>query len=240
MASPEHLRVQAERENGPVYEPPETIARGDGVLGELALRRRSGDQPVYELIVNGVFLMDSAETSTERLLAEEVLRRSPQPRRVLVGGLGLGYTVRALLDDPRVERIDVIEIEPLLVEWLRADLVPGTAAIVHDDRVHVTTQDIATFLATTEPATYDAALLDVDNGPDFLVHDSNAAVYQPGVLSSAVRAVRSGGMVAVWSAAPSTELAARLAALGARIEHVMAEVARAERRLTYHLYLAHL
>ncbi|MGH3680585.1 MAG: hypothetical protein ACRDT2_10100, partial [Natronosporangium sp.] len=74
---------------------PETLARADGVLGEVVLRRRPG--PVYELIVNGVFLMDTTETSTEQLLAELVLAHRPAPRRVLVAGLGLGCTLAALL-----------------------------------------------------------------------------------------------------------------------------------------------
>ena len=223
-----------------MYEPPETIARGDGVLGELVLRRRSADPPVYELIVNGVFLMDSAETATERLLSEAVLRRSVEPRRVLVGGLGLGYTLQALLDDRRVEWIDVIEIESLLVDWWRADLVPGVAALLSDKRVHVTIDDVAASLAAAEPASYDAALLDVDNGPDFLVHQRNATVYQADVLSSAARAVRPGGILAVWSAAPAAALAARLAAVAARVEEVTADVVREGRPLTYHLYLAHI
>ena len=89
--------------------PPETIARADGVAGEVVLRRRAAEnapepapETVYELIVNGVFLMDTADVSTERLLADAVLDRHGAPRRVLVGGLGLGVTVHALLADIRV------------------------------------------------------------------------------------------------------------------------------------------
>jgi spermidine synthase len=221
-----------------MYDPPTTLARGDGQLGELVLRRRGGTPPVYELIVNGVFLMDTAETSTERLLADEVLQRCRASRHVLVGGLGLGYTLRALLADQRIERIDVIEIEPLLVDWLRADLVPGTAAIVSDQRVTVTIGDVAGALADAAPASYDAALLDVDNGPDFLVHERNATVYQEGVLSAAGRALRPGGILAVWSAAPSASLSERLAATVGPVEEVIADVTRDGRATSYYLYLA--
>ena len=221
-----------------MYEVPETLARGDGTLGELVLRRRSGTPPVYELIVNGVFLMDTAETSTERLLADVVLQRSAEPRRILVGGLGLGYTVRALLDDQRVECIDVVEIEPLLVGWLRADTVPGAAAVLADQRVHVAIGDLAASLAMAEPATYDAVLLDVDNGPDFLVHGRNASVYQQGGLAAAARVLRPGGMLAVWSAAPSVSLSIRMAAVVGPVTHVTADVPRDRRPLTYHVYLA--
>ena len=221
-----------------MYDPPTTLARGDGQLGELVLRRRGGTPPVYELVVNGVFLMDTAETSTERLLADAVLQRSRAPRRALVGGLGLGYTVKALLADQRIERIEVIEIEPLLVDWLRADLVPGTAAILSDQRVRVAIGNVASVFADVAPASYDVALLDVDNGPDFLVHERNATVYQEGILSAAGRALRPGGILAVWSAAPSASLAERLAATVGPVEVVTVDVTRDGRALSYYLYLA--
>ena len=223
---------------GRMYEPPETLARGDGNLGELVLRRRSGTPPVYELIVNGVFLMDTAETSTERLLAEAVLQRSRDPRRVLIGGLGLGYTVGALLEDPRVERIDVVEIEPLLADWLRAGLVPGAAAVLGDERVHLAIGDVVASLATAEPASCDAVLLDVDNGPDFLVHGRNATVYEEGGLGAAARVLRPGGMLAVWSASSAESLSARMAAVVGPVEHVTRAVNRDGRPMTYHLYVA--
>jgi spermidine synthase len=156
----------------------------------------------------------------------------------VVGGLGLGYTVKALLADQRIERVDVIEIEPLLVDWLRADLVPGTAAILSDRRVRVTIGDVAGTFADAAPGSYDVALLDVDNGPDFLVHERNATVYQEGVLSAAGRALRPGGILAVWSAAPSESLSERLAATVGPVEEVTAAVTRGGRALSYSLYLA--
>ena len=160
----------------------ETLARADGVTGELTLRRRVAADPrvdpVYELIVDGVFLMDTAETSTERLLADAVLDRLAVPRRILVGGMGLGVTLAALLTDVRVDRVDVVEIEPLLVRWLRAGLVPPVDAVLADPRVHVTVADISDVLRDVVINTYDGVLLDVDNGPDFLVRAANAAVYR--------------------------------------------------------------
>lgn len=225
-------------ENGQVYEPPETLARGAGRLGELILRQRAGSPPVYELIVNGVFLMDTAETSTERLLAEAMIWRSEAPHRVLVGGLGLGFTVRALLTDPRIDRIDVVEIEPLLIQWLREDLVPGVRAVVDDRRVEVTIGDVVEVLAAAEPNSYDAVLLDVDNGPDFLVHERNAAVYQTYALSLAARALRPNGTLAVWSASQSEPLSTRMAAVVGPVDKVTADVVREGRPMTYHVYLA--
>jgi spermidine synthase len=221
-----------------VYEPPEVLARADGVHGELALRRRSGDVPVYELIVNGVFLMDTAETSTERLLAEELLHRHPAPRHVLVGGLGLGFTVAALLADRRVEQVTVVEIEPVLVNWLRAGLVPVAPDVVADPRVRLMVADIRDALAGAAPESHDAILLDVDNGPDFLVHGANAAVYQVPAVGAAAAALRPGGVLAVWSAAPADSLRQVLAETVGPCAEVTADVVRDGRPLTYHLYFA--
>ncbi|HEX6194910.1 MAG TPA: hypothetical protein VFZ37_03305 [Jiangellaceae bacterium] len=212
---------------------PEVIARGDGVLGEVALRRR-GD--VYELIVNGVFLMDTVETSTEERLAQAVLDRHAKPRRILVGGLGLGFTTAALLRDPRVERIDVVEIEPLLVEWLRAGLVPDVADMLRDPRIHVHVSDIRDVLGNG--ATYDAILLDVDNGPGFLAHDRNAEVYERPVLESAAGMLVRDGLLAVWSSHRSDGLRDRLTAVCGRCDGISLEVVRDGRPLSYYLYLA--
>ncbi len=221
---------------------PETLARAEGVSGELTLRRRveteAGLDAVFELIVNGVFLMDTAETSTERMLADEVLERLAAPRRILVAGLGLGVTLGCLLTDVRVDRVDVVEVEALLVEWLRAGLVPGADAVLADPRVHVTVADVRDVLRNAVAGTYDAVVLDVDNGPDFLVRAANAAIYQPASVRDVATALAPGGVVAVWSAAPSPALETTLAEVVGRCEEVGRTVERNGRSATYHLYLA--
>lgn len=213
---------------------PETLARADGVLGEVALRRRPG--PVYELIVNGVFLMDTTETSTEQLLGELVLAHRPTPRRVLVAGLGLGCTLAALVADPRPEHVDVVEIEPLLVQWLRAGLVPAAGRALADPRVRVRVADVRDALQDAGP--YDAIVLDVDNGPGFLVHDRNAGVYSEPVLAATGRALAPGGLLLVWSADPAPELAATLDGAVGPVEHLVRWITREGRKLDYHIYLA--
>lgn len=220
--------------------PPKVVARGEGVGGEIALRRRYVDAgaDVIELIVNGVFLMDSAETSTERLLAVALLERHATPRRVLVGGLGLGFTLEALLTDPRVEQVHVVELEPLLVQWLQAGLVPGADAILADPRVQLTVGDIHTALRAAPKGRFDGILLDVDNGPGFLVRDANAAVYRPPSLRAAARALAPGGLLTVWSAAPSDTLAVDLADSIGEVEQIVRTVPREGREVDYHIYLA--
>ncbi|HMG31576.1 MAG TPA: hypothetical protein VK585_15805 [Jiangellaceae bacterium] len=221
---------------------PETLARAEGVSGELTLRRRDGTEAgldaVFELIVNGVFLMDTAETSTERMLAEQVLERLAAPRRILVGGLGLGVTLGRLLTDVRVDRVDVVEVEALLVEWLRAGLVPGADAVLADPRVHVTVADVRDVLRHAVAGTYDGVVLDVDNGPDFLVRAANAAVYRPASVRDVTTALAPGGVVAVWSAAPSAALETTLAEVVGRCQEVVRTVERNGRSVTYHIYLA--
>lgn len=213
---------------------PEVIARGDGVLGEIALRRR-GD--VFELIINGVFAMDTAETSTEEMLAQAVLDRHAAPRRVLVGGLGLGFTTAELVRDPRVERIDVVEIEPLLVDWLRAGLVPETTAALEDPCVDVRVTDIRDALARADPV-YDAIVLDVDNGPGFLVSDHNAPIYEPPALAAAATAMAPSGLLAVWTSHESPELRRALATVYGSVAGTPVEIERDGRHLTYFLYTA--
>jgi spermidine synthase len=219
---------------------PETLARAEGVTGELTLRRRvaAGVDAIYELIVNGVFLMDTAETSTERLLADAVLDRLAVPRRILVGGLGLGVTLAELLTDVRVDRVDVVEIEPLLVRWLRSGLVPPVDAALADPRVHVTVADIRDVLRDVGISTFDGVLLDVDNGPDFLVRAANAAVYRRASMRDVASALVPGGVLAVWSAARSSDLATTMADEIGPCEEVVRTVERDGQPMTYDVYLA--
>lgn len=223
--------------------PPQVLARRDSGRGEVVLRRRSRgdglDGDVYELIANGVFLMDTVDTSTEAMLATERLARvCGGDLRVLVGGLGLGFTLAAVLDDERVGRVDVVELEGVLVGWLRAGLVPGAARSLADPRVRVHIGDVADVAPALPDASVDAVLLDVDNGPTFLVHQGNEAVYAAPFLSEVGRCLRPGGVLAMWSSEPSPTLAGVLAETVGPCEQVLAQVHRDGHELTYALYLA--
>jgi spermidine synthase len=179
------------------------VARAVSSRGELVLRRREDE--ALELRVNGVFVMDDRETSSERLLASAALEAVRRPDRVLVGGLGLGYTVRALLTDPRVGQVIVAEIEPELVSWMRSGLVPS---ILDDPRVGVVVGDVRAIVNDLPAASVDAILLDVDNGPDFLVYNENSAIYTSDFLATCRVKLRAGGVLTVWSSSSSAELEA--------------------------------
>ncbi|WP_427889402.1 MnmC family methyltransferase [Kribbella sp. GL6] len=177
------------------------LARATSERGELVLRHR--EDGALELRVNGVFVMDDQETSSEELLAAAALATVRHPDRVLVGGLGLGYTVRALLADERLGEVMVAEIEPDLVAWMRAGLVPS---VLDDPRVAVVVGDVRAVVADLPGASVDAILLDVDNGPDFLVYNENSAIYTSDFLTTCHAKLRPGGVLTVWSSAASPAL----------------------------------
>jgi spermidine synthase len=216
------------------------IARAESERGELVLReRRPVDGPSsLELRVNGVFVMDNVEVSTERALAREALDLVADPRAVIVGGLGLGFTMHEVLADSRVELCSVVEIEQALVDWMRDGTVPDGPALLADERVNVVVADVAVALAEARPGTYDLILLDVDNGPGNLVHAGNASLYEPPALESACSALRPGGALVVWSAAEAPELEASMRDVFDEVEARAHEVKLQERDEHYWLYVA--
>lgn len=174
-----------------------------GDMDEVVVRRRADG--ATELRVNGVFVMDDLETSSERALAAHVLDSGG--RDVLVGGLGLGYTAQALLDGG-ARTIVVAELHPEVVTAVAGGA--GAGPLDHP-RLCVVTGDVRDVVAAQEPASLDAICLDVDNGPDFLVHPSNAALYGDSAVADCVRTLRPGGVLAIWSMADSPDLRAVLA-----------------------------
>ncbi len=179
------------------------------------LRRR--DDGATELRVNGVFVMDDVETSSEQALARTAIELGA--REVFVGGLGLGYTLRALLASAQVSRVVVAELHPEIVGWMRDGTVPG-ADLLADERTHVVIGDVRDVVAAQPAASLDAIVLDVDNGPDFLVHDGNAAVYGSDFIEVCASRLRPGGHLCVWSMNDSEPLRR---AMGDHLSDVRAE-----------------
>ena len=203
--------------------------------GGLALRHREDGH--LELRANGIFVMDTRETSTEKALATHALELHPDPKHVLIGGLGLGFTLEAVLTDPRVEAVAVVEIEPRLVEWMRAGRVPHGPGLLKDERVHIEVADVAVVLRESQAGTYDVVLLDVDNGPGYLVHDANGALYEAPALADARRATAPGGTVVVWSAAQAPELLEVMGQVFDQAEALSYPVDLQGHTMTYWLYV---
>lgn len=219
------------------------IARAESERGELVLRRRQGEDgspAALELRANGVFVMDTVETTTERALAAMALAAVAEPRAVMVGGLGLGFTMHEVLADPRVERCVVVELEQALVDWMRDGTIEHGPGVIADSRVRLVVADIAAAVAEARPASYDLLLLDVDNGPGYLVHDANAALYENHFLQRARDLLRPGGAVAVWSAAEAPDLEETLTAVFSSVRVERYDVRLGERDEHYWLYLGSL
>jgi spermidine synthase len=221
------------------------VARCDSDRGELVLRERrpgpdgpSGGPTVLELRANGVFVMDSAEHASEQALADAALAVVDEPRRVLVGGLGLGFTLQRVLGDRRVEHVDVVEIEPALVAWMRDGTIPHGPQLLADDRARVVVADIGQAVAEAGPTTYDVMLLDVDNGPGQLVHEANAVLYDTPFLESALARLNPGGALVVWSAERSSALAEALRAVFGDVREEAHDVRLQDRDEHYWLYAA--
>ena len=215
------------------------MARAAGHEGEVVLRRRGdGPEAVDELIVNGAFAMDSAETSSERALA--TLPFAYTGARVLLGGLGLGYTAEALLQAD-VGAIDVVELESALVTWAEAGLTAVLGRVAADPRVRLHVGDVAAVLAGRDPGLghageeWDAVLLDVDNGPDFLIQQRNAELYSVAGIRRAMARVAPGGLLAVWCQGPAPALRMALEQAGPTEEHHV-EVERGRHRWSYVIY----
>jgi spermidine synthase len=216
------------------------IARAESERGELVLReRRPENAPSsLELRANGVFVMDTLEVSTERALATAALELVDDPRAVVVGGLGLGFTMHEVLADSRVEKCRVVEIEPALVDWMRDGTIPHGPTLLADERIGVVVADIAIALAEATPASYDLILLDVDNGPGYLVHDANAALYRAPFLDTARAALRPGGVLVIWSAAEAPALAETMETVFGGVEARPYDVLLQDRDERYWLYVA--
>jgi spermidine synthase len=221
------------------------VARSETDRGEVVLRERrpspeeGGGPAVMELRVNGVFVMDTFEHGSERALADAALTTVPDPRRVLVAGLGLGFTLNQILGDRRVEHVDVVEIEQDLVDWMRDGTIPHGRQLLADARVRVVVADVVQAVTEAGPATYDVVLLDVDNGPGGLVHEANAAIYDEPFLRGVLDRLEPGGALVVWSADPAAELEERLRNVFGQVEVQDHAVRLQDRDEHYWLYAAH-
>jgi len=204
------------------------IARVPAADGELVLRRAGAH---YEIISNGCFLMDTRAGESERLLvrcALDALGDVVAPR-VLVGGLGVGFTLREALADPRVAHVTVVEREPRVVEWGRGPLAPFSGYALADPRVRVVTDDLVAWVRSpADGERFHALCLDIDNGPDWTVTDANASLYDADGLDALGARLLPGGVLTVWSATASPDFAERLRTRFAQVTVRQVAVPRGE------------
>lgn len=179
-------------------------------LGELILRRRRPismpDIWVYEVKLDDRFLMSSLVHDSEDELARLSLRLlKGQDWRVLVGGLGLGYSAAEALTWDQVGSMDVVEYLPEVIDWHQRDLVPLAAALKSDKRCRIVQGDCFQWIRDAKEGSYDAVLIDIDDSPEHLLSPSHDSFYTEEGLADARRALRPGGVFALWTAGPVLE-----------------------------------
>lgn len=181
--------------------------------GELKLMQRGQD---YSIMSGTIELMNSRLYGSEVALfklawAKAAHRQAP---RILIGGLGMGFTLRAALADlPKDAKVVVAELVPEVIAWARGHLAPLYGDSLADPRARIVQGDVADRLAEAKPP-YDLILMDVDNGPDGLNRDANDSLYSLHGLTNLKRATKPGGVVAIWSAAHDGKFARRFAHAG--------------------------
>jgi spermidine synthase len=200
--------------------PRDLIGTADVPGGEpLRLFRRGSD---FMIVLERNELMNSRMSGSEEALATMTCARLRDAERphLLIGGYGMGFTLRAALVVLGPDaRLTVAELVPGIIEWARGPMAALTGGCLDDPRVDIAIGDVGAVIADAT-AQYDAILLDVDNGPDGLTRASNDRLYTVAGLAAAKRALKPGGLLAVWSAAPDAAFARRLGSAGFTVEEV--------------------
>ena len=190
--------------------------------GELRLVRHGGD---FKILLDRNELMSSRMSGSEKALATMTLARLTGRKRphLLIGGYGMGFTLRAALAERADVRVTLVELVPEVIAWARGPMAELAAGSLDDPRVTLAMGDVGAAIAGAR-GRYDAILLDVDNGPDGVVRDDNDAIYSARGLDAAHAALTPGGVLAVWSAAPDPAFTRRLVQAGFAVEE---EIVRA-------------
>lgn len=248
---------------------PVVVERAAGVGGELVLRRAGAH---YEIISNGMFLMDTRNGESERLLVRAAVdsaldsaldrdgsvNREPvdggpggkpggEPVRVLIGGLGVGFSLAEALAHPAVGHVTVVEREPAVVGWHAGPLRPWSRGGLDDPRVALVRADLLDVVAAdpadrphgtdgteqVEGVGFDAVCLDIDNGPDWTVTPGNARLYGPDGLDLLAARLSPRGVLAVWSAGAAPGFQDLLATRFADVEALPVPVPRGEPDMVY-------
>jgi len=189
--------------------------------GELKLMQRGGE---FSITAGAITLMNSRMSGSEISLAEVACDhlRGRKNCRMLIGGYGMGFTLRAALAGLGTDaRIVVAELVPAVLDWARGPMAALTADCLADPRVSIRQGDVGDVIAAGRGG-FDAILLDVDNGPDGLSRSGNDRLYNLRGLLTARAALRPKGVLAVWSAAPNRDFSDRLGHAGFAVEEVKA------------------
>jgi len=195
----------------------------------------------YCISYAGQELMHSGANASEILLGEigvELLEHDATAR-ILIGGLGLGFTLRSVLAStgPNVV-VELIELLPEIVSWNRVYLKSLNGELLDDPRLEIHTTDVVGYVRKAERARYDVILLDVDNGPVAMVSETNVSLYSNTGLRWLRGSLKPEGRAVFWSAGPDLRFEDRLKRAGFRVSKVPAKVHAGSKRAAYLLYVA--
>ena len=194
-------------------------ARVPGSDGELRLMRRGKE---FSIMLGTNELMNSRLSGSEAALATLAAKKIEAVKNphVLIGGLGMGFTLRAALGAfGSKAKIVQVELVPAVVAWARGPMADIFGDSLGDPRVSIREADVSEIIRSHRPA-FDAILLDVDNGPEGLTRKANDALYNSAGLKAAYTALRPGGVLAVWSSGPNPAFAKRLRSAGFDVNEV--------------------
>jgi spermidine synthase len=201
------------------------LAHEDTPLGPLCLRRREllskPGTVVTEITLDHAFLMSSYNTASERALADVALEMHPGTElSVLVGGLGLGYTAHAALQSARTARVEVMELLPQVIDWLKQDLVPLSQPLINDPRFVAVQGDVYGRLLSPPTERFDLILIDVDHAPDERLGEGYGWFYTESGLTLAREHLAPGGLLGVWSYAENSDFSRALRKVFAEVRVV--------------------
>lgn len=198
----------------------EIIDRQITKCGEIQLQRRG--KGVYEIIYNGIFLMASYNDYSAKILARAAIK-SLLPKidgyQILVGGLGMGFTLQEVLTCQLVSRVFVIEIEKIIIDWNRCHFSDLNGGAIEDPRTVLIHSDLYDFLYQTKE-NFEAVLIDVDNGPNWLALEKNRRLYSERTLRKIKRILSRHGILATWSAQEDRVYREKLNKIFSRTEEI--------------------
>jgi spermidine synthase len=213
---------------------PEIVDRRAGRSGELALRRG----PLgYEIVCDGAFLISDENEVSSRAMITAARQHVPEgPLDVLIGGLGLGYALDEALTWNALRSVTVVEYEPVVVEWFELYCGERAGRAARDPRSRIIVDDVHDVLTVTRRG-FDLIALDTDNGPEWLVREENARLYDPAGLKGVATALRPGGVAVFWSPDRYPEFEATLAEVFAGVLLETAHDVVGGNRFAYTMYV---
>ncbi len=193
----------------------------------------------YLLKVNGIPLMSTRNFYSEQKMVELGCIDLPAKPRVLIGGLGFGFTLRRALElCPPDSSVDVAELLPVIVDWNQEFLTDVNGLLVDDPRVNILIRDVAEVLKQAGNGRYDVILLDVDNSPQPLVDKGNSGLYDTRGIAMAKAVLKPGGRVVYWSAYEDDGFVRALRKMFKKVESVPAKAYPKAKKFTHTLFVA--